>query len=356
MSLNVLSVSYPLAAVSPSTPGGAEQILSIIDQCLIRAGHRSFVIAPSGSRVRGTLLPISAVSKHLDEEIHASAIAEARRAIDSALRRFPIDLVHLHGIDFLDYLPLDGPPVVVTLHLPPSWYPPRAFHLERPETYLVCVSESQRRECPAGADVRTIIPNGIRLQDFQVQWNKGAYVVALGRICPEKGFHLAIDAAEGAGVSLIVAGAVFGYKAHEDYFHNMLRPRLKGRHRYVGSVGGSRKQKLLAGARCVVIPSLVSETSSLVAMEALACGTPVVAFRRGALVEIIQHGETGFLIDTLDEMAEAIQAAGQLSPSICRQYAEAHFSAKRMSQRYFQLYDSVLHAHMAANDLRERVA
>ncbi len=355
MNLNVLSVAYPLAPVSPSTPGGAEQILSIIDEWLVRTGHRSFVIAPDGSRVRGTLLPIAPVSEHLDEARHASACAETRSAIDGALRRSPIDLVHLHGIDFLDYLPPDGPPVAVTLHLPPSWYPHEALHLRRPDTYLICVSESQRRECPAGAHVRTIIPNGIRLQDFQVQWNKGDYVLTLGRICPEKGFHLAIDAAEQAGVCLVLAGAVFGYKAHEDYFHNMLRPRLKGRHRYVGSVGGSRKQKLLAGARCVLIPSLVSETSSLVAMEAMACGTPVVAFRRGALPEIVRHGQTGFLVDTPEQMGDAILAAAELSPSLCREYAEAHFSAERMTQGYFRLYDSICSATADVFD-RERVA
>jgi glycosyltransferase involved in cell wall biosynthesis len=338
MPLTVLSVGYPLAPASPETAGGAEQILSIIDQALVAAGHRSVVIAPAGSRCRGTLLPISAVENRLGDAQRARACAETRAAIRSALRQFPIDIIHLHGIDFLEYLPPAGLPVVVTLHLPPPWYPSQAFRLDRPETYLVCVSESQRRQCSPWSAPEAVIPNGIRLEELEAEWKKGSYVVALGRICPEKGFDLALEAAEKAAVPLVLAGTVFGYKTHQDYFDNVLRPRLVPPHRYIGAVAGSRKQKLLAGARCLLIPSLVSETSSLVAMEAMACGTPVVAFRRGALPEIVTHGRTGLLVDTVQEMADAIHAAGELSPSLCREHAETHFSAARMTERYFQLY------------------
>ena len=342
MSLTVLSVGYPFAPVSPSTAGGAEQVLSILDEALVKTGHRSLVIAPSGSQCCGTLLPISAVPKDLDDAEHAHACAETRRAIDLAVHRFSVDVIHLHGIDFLDYLPPEGPPVVVTLHLPPAWYPSRAFQLDRRGTYLVCVSESQRRECPAGAAIHAVIRNGVRLQPFEPELEKQDYVAALGRICPEKGFHLAIDAAEQAGLRLVLAGKAFGYKAHEHYFTTVLRPKLTGPHLYIGEVGGWRKQQLLGGAQCVLVPSLVSETSSLVAMEAMACGTPVVAFRRGALPEIVQHGQTGFLVDTVEDMAEAILAARHLSPSVCREYAETHFSAERMSAHYFRLYESVV--------------
>jgi glycosyltransferase involved in cell wall biosynthesis len=139
----------------------------------------------------------------------------------------------------------------------------------------------------------------------------------------------------------VLAGTVFGYKAHQDYFEGVLRPKLNGMHRFIGPVGGIRKEELLANAQCLLIPSLVSETSSLVAMEALACGTPVVAFRRGALPEIVVHGETGYVVDTPDEMADAIIGVRDLSPSRCREYALAHFSAEKMAARYFRLYEEV---------------
>jgi len=356
MSLKVLSVGYPLAPVARNTAGGAEQILSILDEAVVSAGHESLVIAPAGSACYGTLLPITPTGTVLDDDRRAFARLETQRKICWALNHYEVDVIHLHGIDFLAYMPGAGIPVVVTLHLPPSWYPERAFQLSRPDTYLVCVSSSQRRECPPGAHVYEVIPNGIRLNEFAPQWEKGDYVVALGRICPEKGFHLAVDAADQAGVPLFLAGTVFGYKAHTDYFEQVLRPKLKGDHRFVAAVGGRRKQELLAGARCLVVPSLVSETSSLVAMEAIACGTPVVAFRRGALPEIVQHGRTGFLVDDVDDMAKAIDAARDLSPSVCREYAEANFSSIKMAERYLHLYRSISAAQSSYASEQEHAA
>jgi glycosyltransferase involved in cell wall biosynthesis len=142
-------------------------------------------------------------------------------------------------------------------------------------------------------------------------------------------------------IPLVLAGQVFAYEAHQQYFETMIRPRLAGMHRFIGPVGQLRKNDLLAGARCVLVPSLVDETSSLVAMEALACGTPVVAFRRGALVEIVEDGCTGFLVDSPAQMAQAILAAGQLSSNLCRERAERNFSAARMIREYFSLYESL---------------
>lgn len=352
--MTVLSAAYPLAPVSPSTAGGAEQVLSMLDEALVQAGHASIVIAPAGSQCRGKLLPIRSVSANLDESRQTLACAETRAAIERALQRFPIDLVHMHGIDFLHYLPDPGVPVVVTLHLPPSWYPPSTFRLRRPDTHLVCVSQSQRRECPPGAQIDAVIPNGVRLPEIEPGREKGNYAVALGRICPEKGFHLAVEASTHARVPLILAGTVFGYQAHQEYFANVLRPKLDGVHRFVGSVGGRRKTELLAGAQCLLVPSLVSETSCLVAMEAMACGTPVVAFRRGALPEIIVEGETGYLVDTIEQMAAAIHATRDLSSSLCRAYAQARFSAERMTSEYRKLYDNVVTA--SSIRAREKVA
>ena len=115
-------------------------------------------------------------------------------------------------------------------------------------------------------------------------------------------------------------------------------PRLDRRRRYLGPVGFIRKRRLLAAARCLLVPSLVAETSSLVAMEAAACGTPVIAFRSGALPEVVEDGRTGFLVDDVDGMAEAIRRVDRIDPAACREAARRRFSNRRMAAAYLDRY------------------
>jgi glycosyltransferase involved in cell wall biosynthesis len=356
MGLTVLSVSYPLAQVSPGTAGGAEQVLATLDESLVRAGHRSVVLAPASSRCFGLVIPGPAVLGVLDHQTQERVRHSYRETLQKTLARFAVDVVHLHGLDFLDYLPRPGVPVVVTLHLPPSWYPEDAFRLDRPETYLVCVSQPQARECPPQAGIEHVIENGVSLERFHPEKKKGKYALALGRICPEKGLHLALDAASAAGLPLFLAGTAFGYRSHQSYFEDAIRPRLRNGQGFLGAIGGIRKQKLLAGARCLVVTSQVAETSSLVAMEALACGTPVAAFRVGALCELIDEGRTGYLVDRLTDLPEAIRASQKLDPVACRREAELRFSSRTMHAKYIDLYRKIaaksVHSPLQSNDFQ----
>ena len=337
MVLTVLNVAYPLAPVGPDAVGGAEQVLSALDRALVAAGHRSLVVACEGSEVAGTLCPIPAEPGPLDDAARQRAWAAQRRVIADCRRRWPIDVVHLHGIDFDAYLPADGP-TLVTLHLPLGWYPAAALQPSRPDLWLHGVSEAQGRDVPPGARLLPPIPNGVSIGDGALPHARRGFALTLGRICPEKGIHLALDAARRADVPLIVAGRLFRYESHERYFEREVAPRLDGRRRFVGPLGLRRKRRFLAAARCLLVPSLCPETSSLVAMEALSCGTPVVAFPNGALPEIVDHGRTGFLVRDVAEMAEAIRAAADLDPAECRAEAARRFSLDRMVDRYIDVY------------------
>jgi glycosyltransferase involved in cell wall biosynthesis len=160
----------------------------------------------------------------------------------------------------------------------------------------------------------------------------------LGRICPEKGFHLALDAARKAKIPLKLAGALFPYQLHRKYFEQEIRPRLDYQREFLGPADFTTKCNLLASAKCLVVSSVVAETSSLVAMEALACGTPVVAFRVGALPDVVEDGKTGFIVSNVQEMAAAMRRVDSIDPEVCRKTARLRFSSNRMTAEYLQLY------------------
>jgi hypothetical protein len=339
VSLTVLSVAYPLAPVGPDAVGGAEQVLAQLDRALVAAGHRSLVIACEGSRTAGALIEVPLPRGPLDQAAMAAAQESTRAAITNALGRWPIDLVHLHGVDFHAYCPPPGPPVLATLHLPPSFYPPAALAPTRPGTWLHCVSEAQAAACPPSPALLAPIPNGVPVDALAARHAKRPFALVLGRICPEKGVHLAIEAAKEAGLALLIAGEVFAYETHRRYFEEEVRPRLDERRRFIGPVGFTRKRRLLSAAQCLLIPSLAPETSSLVAREALACGTPVVAFPNGALPDTVEHGRTGLLVNDVHEMARAIREAPRLDPALCRRVARERFSLEAMIARYLATYD-----------------
>jgi glycosyltransferase involved in cell wall biosynthesis len=304
--VTILSVAYPLFPVAQDSGGGAEQIVYLLDREFTRLGHRSIVVA-------GTV-----------------------EAIRRVLREHRVDLIHFHGLDFHEYVPETSIPMLATLHLPLSWYPGSIFSLPT-RVKLNCVSESQA----AGTGLPVVL-NGIDTARFQVAGAKKNYLLWLGRICPEKGAHLALRVARRLGIEMIVAGPVHDFEFHRQYFANEVAPLLDSERKYIGPVEGENKTKLLAEARCVIVSSSVAETSSLVAMEAIASGTPVVAFRSGALPEVVEHGTTGFIADTEDEMAQFVPELDKISPGECRSQAIARFDAGRMARDYLRLYATTI--------------
>jgi glycosyltransferase involved in cell wall biosynthesis len=336
-SLAVLSVGYALAPVDPDAVGGAEQVLSALDQALVAAGHESLVVAPEGSWVAGHLIATAPLPRHITDAARHGIERRQRAAIERTLAARRLDLVHAHGLDFAEHLPETAVPTLVTLHLPAEFYPPGSL-TARPNTWFNCVSEAQRRRFPPLPNMFAPVPNGVPVERLQARHARRGFALALGRVCPEKGFHLALEAARLAGAPLLIAGRVFPYAAHETYFRDEIRPRLGPEARFLGPVGFARKRRLLTAARCLLIPSLAAETSSLVAMEAIACGCPVVAFPAGALPDIVEPGITGFLVSDVAEMAEAIPLCEALDRERCRDIARRRFAPGAMVASYFRLY------------------
>ena len=333
----VLSVAYPFAPVTADPVGGAEQVLARLDRALTEAGRRSVVIAAHGSQVSGELVALPAVTGPIDKAARARVHAAVQATTAEVLARETVELIHLHGIDFDAYLPPEGPPVLASLHLPLSWYGEGALHPARKRTYLLPVSAAQAAGAPEGVRLLPPIENGVELRYPRL--TRRGFALFLGRICPEKGVHHALDAARAADVPLLAAGEVFPYPAHQAYFAEAVAPRLDGRRRWIGPVGGARKRRLLAAARCVLIPSTAPETSSLVAREAAAAGTPVIAFRSGALPDTVEHGRTGLIADDAAGMAAALGEVDRIDPETCRAVARERFDVRRMTDAYLALYD-----------------
>jgi glycosyltransferase involved in cell wall biosynthesis len=340
--LTVLSVGYPFAPICADPAGGAEQVLAHLDRGLTAAGHRSIVVAPARSDVKQELRPIAVPTGEITvptgeitEPIKAQVHAVMRQAVADVLREVRVDLIHYHGVDFAAYVADTDVPQLATLHLPIAWYPDATF---RAGVALVPVSASQARTAPPGLRLLDPIPNGVDLDRFTPAQAEAEHALILGRVAPEKGFHDALTASRRAGIPLIAAGELYPYPEHQRYFEERVRPRLDARRRFVGPVAGAEKRRLLAEARCLLAPFTAPETSSLVAMEALASGTPVIAYRSGALPDMVEDGITGFVVDNADGMAEAIGRIDAIDPAACRAAAEARFDVQATVRAYLDLY------------------
>jgi glycosyltransferase involved in cell wall biosynthesis len=340
----VLNIAYPFAPVGPNLVGGAEQILWDLDRAIVAAGDRSLVVACEGSQPAGRLFAAHLPQRELLDDVDREwCRKEFHKAVSHALASEAVDVVHVHSMDLYGYEFPPEIPVLISLHLPIEWYTQQAFGKCKGRAQFCYVSESQKR---AGLKIfgdAPVIENGVEIQSFDHDTRKAEFALVMGRICPEKNAHSALEAGTKAHVRVIIGGQVYPYRAHQQYFQEKIEPQLRtssppANHQFAGPLTPQRRKQMLAEAKCLLHPTLAPETSSLVAMEALAAGTPVIAYRSGALPEIVEDGVTGFLVNDVDEMAEAIGKVDAISPAVCHEAALRRFPKGRMIQRYFDLY------------------
>ena len=359
----VLYVAYPLLPVHDESAGGAEQILWTLERENSRGGAQTTVAASAGSRVSGELFSTGEPCTQADDyerrrnEHEDRVVAFVRRR---AREGNAFGLIHDHSGSFWKRAAEVDTLVLGTLHLPRSFYPAETFNRVPPNVSFNCVSGSQARSFAGLESLAGIVPNGIALDYFEsvegIAADQGRQgLLWLGRICEEKAPHLALDIAERTQMPITLAGQVYPFSYHQQYFEREVAPRLRAmaNARFISAPPAELKRRLLCEAQALLITSLAEETSSLVAMEAAASGTPVVAFRKGALPEVVREGVTGFLAEDISQAVFALQQVGSIRPEACVQHAQENFSAAKMAERYSQLYEQLTYSEKALRFAQE---
>lgn len=336
----IAPISHPFP---PSGYGPWERVCHDLTEGLVELGHEVVVYAPHGSVTSGDLhptvpMPLSAAAAEgVDGRVwETHHIGQA--VVESIRRR--VDVVHSHlHVHALGYAPLMPMPMVTTLH-GSAWdhnnHMILAAHSRQP---FVSLSDSERQFFP-GLNYVATVNNGVRLDDYRPTTNRGTGLAFVGRMAPEKGPHLAIAVAEASGLPLVLGGAV--EPRHQAYFDQSVRPFLRGSVRFLGGVSRQRVAEILRGSLALVMPLSWDEPFGLVVVESLAVGTPVVAWKRGAMPELIEHGVTGYLVDDVEQAAEAVAAIGRLDRARCRAAAESRFGHLDMARGYVKAYESAL--------------
>ena len=347
----ILYVAYPLLQVHDESAGGAEQILWALEREMARGSVHTTVAASAGSRVSGELFSTGQPCTQPDD-YERRRVEHEDQVIDVVRRRAregkAFDLIHDHSGSFWKRAAEVDAPVLATLHLPRSFYPAGSFDGVPANVSFNCVSDSQARSFADLGAMAGVVPNGVALDCFEatddvVRDTDRQGLLWLGRICEEKAPHLALEIAEGAGMSITLAGQVYPFSYHQQYFQREVEPRLRTmpNAKFISAPSAELKRRLLRESQALLITSLAEETSSLVAMEAAASGTPVVAFRKGAHADVVREGVTGFLVENSDQAVPALRNIASISPKTCLRYAQENFSAVKMAERYSQLYEGI---------------
>jgi glycosyltransferase involved in cell wall biosynthesis len=349
--LRIAMLAPPWIPVPPPGYGGTEAVVDLLCDRLVRAGHDVTLLAAPGSHSVADVFPLldrphpHEIGAVLHEADHVAAALD--HLADEVRSGRGFDVLHDHSgfvaVAMADAFPA---PVVHTLHGPFSEANSAFYRRHGHKVALVAISRSQASLAPAGVQVAAVVPNPIAVEEWPFRDRKDGYLLWIGRVDPVKGPHEAILAAAAAGRRLVLAGPV--QSGQEEYFRTSIEPHVDGvRVRYIGEVAGRRKRQLFAGASALLMPIRWEEPFGMVMVEALACGTPVVAYPRGAAAEIVVSGRNGFLVRDPEAMAAAVRSSGEIDPAQCRADARARFDATAVAHAYARVYRDVATAAFA---------
>ncbi len=330
-------------AVPPTGYGGIEWIVSLLADGLVDAGHDVTLFASGDSRTKAEL---AAVFQEAPSRQIGRTLWELKHALSCFSRAGDFDVINDHtGILGATLGATTTTPVVHTVHGPLDGEPGEIYELianVAPQVGLISISMNQRKP-KSHLNWIANCHNALDFSVYPVKPHRGDYLLFLGRLSPDKGAHRAVAVAMETGLPLKIAGKLQEPKERE-YFHELVEPHLVDGIEYLGEVTHGEKVELLQNARATLFPIEWEEPFGLVMIESMACGTPVIATRWGAVPEVIEDGRSGIIVDSYTEMAAALEQADALDPLELRHYVEQEFSPQRMVRDYVAAYEAAIAA------------
>jgi glycosyltransferase involved in cell wall biosynthesis len=355
--LRVALVVPPYFDVPPTAYGGVEAVVADLADALVGQGHQVTLLGAGRAGTRADFRPLweqsipERLGDRFPEVVHA---AISRRAIEELALAGRVDVVHDHTLSG----PLNAPayadlglPTVATVHSQVDEDLLRYYRALGNDVALVAISDRQRELAPDLNWVGTV-HNALRLETWPFRAQKRDYALFLGRFHPNKGPHLALEAAHAAGVPLVLAGKC-AEPVEREFFERGVKPLLGPYDRIFGVADATAKRRLLSQARCLLFPVQWEEPFGMVMIEAMACGTPVVALRGGAVPEVVVEGVTGLIRDDPAELVDALKRVAAIDPAACRAHVAERFSAERLATGYAAVYRKAM-AGVAAPAARAR--
>jgi glycosyltransferase involved in cell wall biosynthesis len=338
--VRIALIAPPWYTIPPSGYGGIEWVVALLADGLSERGHEVTLFAAPGSRTRARLV------SPLDEEPPRDAIGdpwyEASHVVSVYEHGDDFDILHDHtGPVGVSVGALSNCPTIHTLHGPFTEQAHMLYSRVARRHWFVAISESQRSFAPENLRWAGVVYNGIPMDRYPFREDKDDFLLFLGRADEEKAPHLAIEAARRAGRRLVLCSTTKNPR-ERSYWAADVEPLLGDDVVVEGEVSHERKADLLARAAALVFPIQWPEPFGLVMTEAMACGTPVVAWRNGSVPEVVADGETGFIVESVDEMAAAVGRVGDLDPRVLRARVEERFSAEAMVRGYERAYERAL--------------
>ena len=338
--MRIAVIAPPWYTIPPSGYGGIEWVVSLLADGLTDRGHEVTLFAPPGSETDARLVaPLRAVPP---EELIGDPWYEASHVISVYDHGDEFDILHDHtGPAGVSIGAMSDCPTVHTLHGPFTEQTTMLYRRIARQHWFVAISESQRSMGPSNMRWAGVIYNGIPIDRYPFREDKDDFLFFLGRADEEKAPHLAIEAARRAGRRLVLCVTTKNER-ERSYWAEMVEPLLSDDIEVRGECDQDQKAELLGRAAALLFPIQWPEPFGLVMTEAMACGTPVIAWRNGSVPEVVADGETGFIVDSVDEMAAAVDRVGELDPHVMRARVKELFSAEAMVAGYERVYQRVL--------------